>query len=407
MKLLLFISALVGLCCTYGSAEAQKKIPHVIRTCNEVTARRTEIILPQVKGFNCYKGDFHIHTAYSDGAASTIGRVDEAWHDGLDIIAITDHYESNSGVKRFFNLTAPYNKNGKPTRYVAPGSTKMPKSGVDPGIKLNFNVIHSEAEWARNRRGYEMLIIKGCEMARNNEKLGHFNALFVDDLNTLYNFDIKEAFKNVKKQGGIIVHNHPGNIERHNPEWHEAVRKEGLIDGIEVANGFSYYPHMVNRCVNETLTMFGNTDSHGFTSHRYGTTGFFRTMTIVLAKELTEKSVKDAILKQRTIVYSGGCLIGEESWLKEFLNAAVHCSIVKEDKEKATRTYLLTNHSSIAYSLRHGKTIYKLEPFRSVMISLGKDENGGKYIVPKFQVENMWHVDAKHPTFEIEIDKRK
>ena len=387
------------------TADAQKKIPPVHRTCNESTFRRTEIILPQVKGYNCYKGDFHVHTSYSDGVVTPAGRVAEAWYDGLDIIAITDHLEGHSGVRRFFKVTAPYNKNGKPTRYVAAGSTSMPKSGKDPGVKIDFNAIHKEAESANKSKGYGLLLIKGCEMARNKLKLGHYNALFVEDLNTIYNYDIREAFRNVKKQGGIVIHNHPGNVAKYETDWHHSARKEGLISGVEIANGFSFYPQMLDRCVNEKLTLFGNTDTHGVTSHRYSTTGFYRTMTIVLAKELTEKAVKDAVLKRRTIVYSGGDLIGEEEWLSEFLNAAIDCRLLREDKEKGSRTYILTNKTSFTYTLRRGKTMHQLEPFHSLTFSFGKDKKSGKYTAPKVNVQNMWIAGYKHPTIELKRDK--
>ena len=403
MKRLALLLVAASLCIL--SAGAQNKIPHSQRTCNEIANRRTEIILPQVRGFNCYKADFHIHTAYSDGAASTTGRVDEAWYDGLDIIAITDHYEHHSGVKKFFKIAAPYNEDGKPSKYILPNSSIKNADGADPGVKIDFNAIHDEALWVRGRRGYDMLIVKGCEMARNNEKLGHFNALFVKDLNSIYNFDIKEAFRNVKKQGGIVIHNHPGNIESKNPEWHEAVRKEGLIDGYEVANGFTFYPRILDRCIKEKYIMLGNTDSHGFTSHRYGTTGFFRTMTIVMAKELTEKAVKDALLKRRTIVYSGGELMGEEKWLDDFLNAAVDCKILKIDEKSGVRTFSFTNMTSFTYRLRRGKLIYELEPFKSLIFTLGKDKKSGEYVQPKFRIDNMWHADYKHPVIEFKIDK--
>ena len=403
MKRVVLLLVAASLCIL--SAGAQNKIPHSQRTCNEIANRRTEIILPQVNGFNCYKADFHIHTSYSDGAASTTGRVDEAWYDGLDIIAITDHYEHHSGVKKFFKIAAPYNEDGKPNKYILPNSSTKNAEGADPGVKIDFNAIHDEALWVRGRRGYDMLIVKGCEMARNNEKLGHFNALFVKDLNSIYNFDIKEAFRNVKKQGGLVIHNHPGNIESKNPEWHEEVRKEGLIDGYEVANGFTFYPRILDRCIKDKYIMLGNTDSHGFTSHRYGTTGFFRTMTIVLAKELTEKAVKDALLKRRTIVYSGGELMGEEKWLNDFLNAAVDCKILKTDEKSGVRTFVFTNMSSFTYRLRRGKLIYELDPFKSLIFNLGKDKKSGEYIPPKFRIDNMWHVDYKHPVVEFKIDK--
>ena len=404
MKTLLLILAFTGLC--ISSAEAQKKIPISFATCNESTVRRTEIILPQVKGFNCYKADLHVHTSYSDGAVTPAGRVNEAWYDGLDILAITDHLESHGGVNRFFKVTAPYNKNGKPTRYVVPGSTKMPKNGIDPGLKIDFNAIHKEAERANNSKGYNLLLIKGCEMARNNEKLGHFNALFVDDLNAIYNFDIRESFRNVHKQGGLIVHNHPGNVEANNPEWHEAVRKEGLIDGIEVANGLRYYPPMVTRCVKEKLFMVGCTDTHDVTRHRYSSIGCFRTMTFIFAKELTEDAIKEALLKRRSIAYSGGDLIGEEEWLGEFLNASIHCQLVKVDKKSESRTFALTNMSSIAYELRRGKTVYTLEPFKTTTLTWGKDKKTGKLANPRFRVDNMWIADHKNPYFDIDIDKK-
>ena len=390
-----------------SSAEAQqKKIPISHPTCNESTVRRTEIILPKVKGFNCYKADLHVHTSYSDGAVTPAGRVNEAWYDGLDILAITDHLESHGGVKKFFKVVAPYNKNGKPTRYEVPGSTKMPKNGVDPGLKVDFNAIHKEAERTNKSKGYNLLLIKGCEMARNNEKLGHFNALFVEDLNSIYNFDIRESFRNVHKQGGLIVHNHPGNVEANNPEWHEAVRKEGLIDGIEVANGLRYYPPMVSRCVKEKLFMVGCTDTHDVTDHRYASIGCFRTMTIILAKECTEEAVKEALLKRRTIAYSGGELIGEEEWLEEFLNASIHCQLVKNDKKKGERTFSLTNMSSITYKLRRNKTVFVLEPFKTITVTWGKDKKTGKLSHPRFRIDNMWIADHKRPYFDIDIDKK-
>ena len=39
------------------------------------TAKRTEIVLPQVKGYTLYKADFHVHTIYSDGDVTPRERV--------------------------------------------------------------------------------------------------------------------------------------------------------------------------------------------------------------------------------------------------------------------------------------------------------------------------------------------
>lgn len=395
-RIVVFALALLTLGAT---ALAQKSIPHSVRTFNGVTPRRTEIVLPQVKGFNCYKADFHIHTSYSDGRVTPAGRVVEAWIDGLDVIAITDHYESRSGERKFLKVIAPYNPDGKPTAYQPASKAKS--------IKADFNAIHQEAVAQVEKSGYPMLIIKGCEMARNEQTHGHFNALFLTDINGLYDEDMEVAFRKVKEQGGIVVHNHPAwrRNTSDKTEFHERVYSEGLVDGVEVANGYTFYPHIVRRCIDEGLTMFGNTDEHTMTAHRFSQAGVFRTMTIVLAKELSEKAIKDAVLKHRTIAYSGGCLIGEESWLVEFLNAAVDCRLTKVNEKNNEHTYMLTNNSSITLRLRRGRTIYELQPFRPLMVNFGKDKEEVEATRPLFSIENMWVADYKHPKVTIEIDK--
>ena len=397
MKRLFLILAFAGFCLV--DAAAQKAIPHSYALVKESKTRRTEIILPQVKGFNIYKGDFHVHTSYSDGVVSPAGRIIEAWDDGLDIVAITDHYEGRKGEKNFLKVIAPYNEDGQPTKYLPANETN--------GMKADFNAIHKEAENQLEKSGYPMLLIKGCEMARNAQSHGHFNCLFLKDINTVYDPNMAIAFRKVKEQGGIVIHNHPGWRRKttDKTEFHEQVYKEGLIDGVEVVNGNTFYPHIVKRCIDEKLTMFANTDIHPTSSHRYSLIGLHRTMTLVLAKELTEKAVKDAILKRRTIAYSAGVLIGEECWLKELLNASIDCKVVKIDDKESKRTFMLTNMSSITYRLRRGKTIYVLEPFKPTLVNFGKDKETDKFVLPKFTVENMWHADYKHPVIEIKLDK--
>ena len=65
-----------------------------VATAHEpVTRARTEVNLPDVPGFVTLKGDFHTHTVFSDGLVWPSVRTDEAWREGLDVIAITDHIE--------------------------------------------------------------------------------------------------------------------------------------------------------------------------------------------------------------------------------------------------------------------------------------------------------------------------
>ncbi len=54
---------------------------------------RHEIDIPDLKGYQTLKCDFHIHTVFSDGLVWPTVRVDEAYREGLDAIALTEHIE--------------------------------------------------------------------------------------------------------------------------------------------------------------------------------------------------------------------------------------------------------------------------------------------------------------------------
>ena len=58
---LVLLFAAMGTLGAYAQS-TEKTIPDVHQTNNEQKYRRTEIILPEVQGFNCYKADLHVHT---------------------------------------------------------------------------------------------------------------------------------------------------------------------------------------------------------------------------------------------------------------------------------------------------------------------------------------------------------
>src|SRR5680860_51391 len=59
-----------------------------------VSAQSRKIIdVPDIAGYQTLKCDFHMHTVFSDGTVWPTVRVMEAWEEGLDAIAITDHIE--------------------------------------------------------------------------------------------------------------------------------------------------------------------------------------------------------------------------------------------------------------------------------------------------------------------------
>ena len=65
------------------------QLPHM----RKQSVRKT-INIPDILGYKTLKCDFHMHTVFSDGIVWPTFRVDEAWEEGLDAIAITDHIEN-------------------------------------------------------------------------------------------------------------------------------------------------------------------------------------------------------------------------------------------------------------------------------------------------------------------------
>ena len=59
----------------------------------QAPAVRDPLPVPDIPGFRTLKGDFHLHTVFSDGNVWPTVHVQEAWRDGLDVIALTEHAE--------------------------------------------------------------------------------------------------------------------------------------------------------------------------------------------------------------------------------------------------------------------------------------------------------------------------
>ena len=407
MKRLFF--AIVALCFGASASMAQViQTPVKWKTSISLydrTVPRTEIILPQVKGYNIYKGDFHVHTIYSDGDVTPRERMREAWFDGLDIIAITDHLEKRTYEKYMLRALAAYNPDGRPFTYAHAGAGN-PKDKEYP-MMCNFNDCYDEAKWYTKKEDIPVLVVPGTEIWRDPKTTGEYNAIFLEDINAIMHPDLFECFRRVKEQGGIIIHNHPGWSRQTMEKSEDQVRAygEGWVNGVEVVNATSLYPQMIDRCVNEKLAIFANTDIHRPSSQVWARDcGIFRTMTFIMAKECTVEAIKDAILKRRTIGYSANNLVGEEMWLKEFIDAAIDCKLVLTNEKAGYRVFQLTNTCSIPFRLRCHNTVITLKPFQSLRITKELNKKTGKYYDPQFIVENMWTVGDKHPNFKLKID---
>ena len=309
---------------------------------------------------------------------------------------MTDHIETRRHERDFLKFLKGYSPDKKGFE---PINTRVSrgKHADERGIVSDLN-FSTELALKAAQNYPELTIIKGVEISREPVHIGHYCALFTTDNNAIYSTDDAQAIRNARAQGAIITHNHPG-WERTTcemTEFHKKVYGEGLIDGVEVANGSSFYPDMVRRAVENKLYIVSATDIHATSSSLYGKQNFFREMTLIFAKDKSEQSLRKALLSQKTLGYCGGYIIGEESLLAKFFQASVTAKYVANGKNGLH--IALTNNTSFDYTLKHNGTVISLPAFHTIKVSL----NGEKAI---FSVENMIHVDYQHPTVELKINK--
>lgn len=353
---------------------------------------RKEIILPDVNGYTVYKADLHTHTIYSDGQVTPSFRVNEAWRDGLDIMAVTEHLEYRPREDSFVEYTQKYNGG----LYKKAVNNKIDSKPLDEKgimVDLNYSFRMAQKEGAK----YGMLIIPGVEISRDGTKIGHFNALFTTDNNSIYDQDPVQSARNAKAQGALIQHNHPGWKKKDLTitQTQMTLYAEGLVDGIEVMNGADFYPAIIDRARENNFFVSANTDVHSSTAHDYRLLGYDRPMTLILAKEKTLESIREAIEAKRTLAYGFNTVCGDEQLLKDFFAAGMKVSIIRKSSKNIHLA--VTNMTSITYLLtRSGSNIKRLLPFHSVWYTLPVDST-----TLDLEVLNMYYSREKHPVVSL------
>jgi len=286
------------------------------------TRARIELEIPDIPGYITLKCDFHMHTVFSDGRVWPPIRVEEAWRDGLDALAITDHIEYH-----------PFKDD----------------------VKRDLNRPHQLALPLARELG--LLLVKGAEITKKVPP-GHFNALFLKDCNPLDRENYLDCVGAAVEQGAFVFWNHPPFRQKdHKSIWHPEhtlLYEKGWLHGIEVVNGSDYYPEAHRWCLEKKLTMLGTSDIHTPISFEYDPDqGDRRPMTLVFATEKTEQALKDALFARRTVVYARDSLYGE----KRFLEPLFHESVEILNPEivirgKGATSVQIRNHSDIPFWIR-------------------------------------------------------
>ena len=243
---------------------------------------RHPIHFPDLPDHKTLKCDLHMHTVFSDGQVWPPVRVAEAWRLGLDAIAITDHIEY-----------LPH------------------KDDVPPKFDRSYELALDGAKTAN------VLLIRGAEITRDTPP-GHFNALFLGDIDPLATDEFLDAVGAANKQGAFVFWNHHAWKGEEKGRWldvHTTMYEKKWLHGMEVCNGDTYYPSAHQWCLDKNLTMLGNTDIHQPDLRKQSSPGDHRTMTLVFAKDRTPEAVKEALFAGRTAVWFNNQIIGRPEWL--------------------------------------------------------------------------------------------
>ena len=259
----------------------------------DVRVRRS-LRLPDVPGFLTLQCDLHVHTVFSDGQVWPDTRSEEAWREGLDAIAITDHVE------------------------YLPHRRDLP-----PSLERSWEIAAPLGE----KLG--VVVIKGSEVTRKMPP-GHLNALFLREVCPLETPEWRDALRAARTQGAFLVWNHPAwrghqkdGVARWYPEHDELIR-EGLLDAIEVVNDRVYSPEAHRWAVEKGLAVVAGSDVHDPANLAWHVhEGDRRPVTLVFAKERSEGAIREALLARRTAALSGDTLVGDAAILRPLVEAAL------------------------------------------------------------------------------------
>ena len=330
--------------CSVLSLQAQLRNDDVYKMTEMNNSRmRSEIHIPDFNGYQTLKCDFHIHTVFSDGKVWPDIRVAEAWQEGLDAIAITDHIEY------------------RPNKEI---------------LKGDLNESYKIAKRAGDAVGF--MVIHGAEITRS-KPLGHLNALFISDAMPMDVKEPLEAIDEAIRQGAFIMWNHPGWPDDKSTMYpvHEELIKAGKIHGIEIFNHMEYYPVSLDWCKDKNLAFMSNTDIHDLINITYGAKNKIRPMTLVLAKERSIESIKEALFAKRSIAYFDGELAGKPEHLKGLLKASVKIRVINEKQAE------VTNVSDITYRATADGNLYVLPAQKTILLRIPGPET-------VFTVENCY-----------------
>lgn len=369
-------------------------------------AQERAIEFPDVDGYRTFSVDLHTHSVFSDGMVWPIIRMQESERDGLTLMAVTEHLEY------------------------------QPRREDIPHPDRNRSYIVA-SEYAAES-GSDVIVVNGAEITRGMPP-GHVNAVFIADANPLLvrfgdgdarsrllpstaeeqavsEREAQQAIEEANRQNGFVFWNHP-NWPRQRPDgvakltdMHRRLIADGLLHGIEVANGDFYSAESLQIALDNDLAILGVSDVHYLIDWDYRPDdGGHRTVTLVFAEERTAESIKEALHANRTVAWLANWLIGREDALMPLLQASLRLTKVERSQGDELIDIRLSNMSDAAFDLRvtsghrfNGPpSTMRVEPHSDIDLAISGESRTSFEMA--FEVLNAITAPETHPTLRFAV----
>ncbi len=310
---------------------------------NDSVATARRIVFPKLQdGRSVLAVDLHTHSVFSDGSVWPDVRVEEAKRDGLFALAVSEHLEYQ------------------------PKAADIPHKDRNRSFKIASDaaVVKPDATGANK---VPLLVINGSEITKLAIQPGHMNAVFITDANAmlpkagLNPVDAaREQLKTANAQGGFTFWNHPywtaqtpDGIAKMDPV-HADFIKQGLLHGIEVANGADMSDEAFRIALDNNLTILGTSDIHGLIDWDYDlANGGHRTATLVLTASETEAGVKAALRAGDTVAVYNDNLIGKKANVEAVVRATLKMEVGEALPRSTVQGVSIINDSPVDYMIEN------------------------------------------------------
>lgn len=355
------------------------------------------IIFPDTAEYRTLVVDLHTHSAFSDGHVWPQIRVSEANRDGLDAMAVTEHLEWQ------------------------PHLGDIPH----PDRNRSYEIARKAAT------GLDLMIIPGVEITRE-APAGHMNAIFVTDANELLGpespppvaeeseprlayyrhageWPAQAAVEAANRQGAFVFRNHPDWTRQQKNgiavvnDFHRKNAQQGLLHGIEVANGSNYSQEAFAIALEQDLTIIGVSDIHDLIDWDYPPhKGEHRPVTLVFARERSAEAIKEALFAKRSLVWFENLLVGRDDMMTPLLQASLSADamgylpdtdvLVVKFVNLSDARFILANRSE--FTFMQAADLLEIPPHGELMLSVKPGERIDS-IALEFEVLNALTAPAR------------